>query len=102
MLLAFRAADDSLDEPVDRVELLDGQPRALRDAQLAGLVVERTLERLELAAHHLRPRRRDHRLRLRGDLRAVRRELHESVLQRAVIEAGLPRSVHRGLDPTEV
>src|SRR4249919_3481919 len=33
-------ADNPLDEPLDRVEVLDRQPLALRDHQLALLVVE--------------------------------------------------------------
>src|SRR5262245_38764784 len=33
-------ADHSLDEPLDRVQLLDGEPFALRDHELPGLVVE--------------------------------------------------------------
>ena len=45
--LALGAPDDPLDEPVDREDLLQRHPLALRDAQLAGLVVERPLELVE-------------------------------------------------------
>src|SRR5438067_2012410 len=48
--LALRAADDSPDEPVHRVEVLDGQLLALGHAELAALVIERAGELVELAA----------------------------------------------------
>src|SRR6266516_7288528 len=38
-LLALRVADHALDEPIDRVQLLDGQLLALRHPQLPLLVV---------------------------------------------------------------
>src|SRR6266511_1458645 len=37
---ALRAADDAPDEPVHRVEVLGGHPLALRETQLAILVVQ--------------------------------------------------------------
>src|SRR5690348_903161 len=45
--LALRAADDSLHEPVDRVQLLHVQLLALRHAQLAALIVQRPRELVE-------------------------------------------------------
>src|SRR6478736_10304936 len=42
--LALGASDDALDEPVHRVQILDGQPLSLLDSQLPTLVVERPLE----------------------------------------------------------
>src|SRR6476469_8419615 len=50
VVLALRASDDALDEPVDRVELVHGQPLAGLDPQLPALVVERTGELVPLAA----------------------------------------------------
>src|ERR671935_1065249 len=47
--LALGAPDHALDEPVHRIEVLDRQPLALRDSQLALLVVQRTRELVELA-----------------------------------------------------
>src|SRR5438477_7133002 len=47
--LSLGASDDALDEPVHGVQVLHGQPLALRDAQLPVLVVERTLELVPLA-----------------------------------------------------
>src|SRR5207302_8222481 len=40
--------------------------------------------------------------RLRGDAGAVRREAGEALLDRAVVEAGLPRAGHGRLDALEV
>src|SRR5919199_1058350 len=47
--LPLGATDDSLHEPVHRVALLHGHHMALRDAQLAALVVEGAGERRKLA-----------------------------------------------------
>src|SRR5918911_3414336 len=99
---AFGVTDHSLDEPVHRVQVLHGQPLALRDAQLPLLVVERPGELVELAGLDLLHLLRDRGLRLRAHLRAVRRKAGEAVLDRAVVEAGLPRAVHRGLHPPQV
>src|SRR5581483_10224535 len=101
-------ADDSLDEPLHRVQGVDprfrvGIPaRALRDPDLAALVLDRPTELVELACHHLLLLRGDQRLRLRAHLRPVRRELREAVLDRAVVEAGLPRPVDGRLDTAQV
>ena len=46
---ALRAALDALDQPVDREDLRQGHPLALRDAELARLVVDRALELVERA-----------------------------------------------------
>src|SRR5881392_1166530 len=48
-LLALRAADHALHEPVHLVQVLDAQLLALRDAQLPLLVVEGTSELVERA-----------------------------------------------------
>src|SRR5215211_3157016 len=101
-LLALRAADRALDEPVDRVQLLDRQPLALLDPQLSGLVVERARELVERALDERLLLLGDRRLGLRRDLRPVRSEAHEFVLQAAVVEARLPGSVHRGLNAGDV
>src|SRR5947208_13336568 len=45
--LALGAADHALDQPVHRVEVVDGHPLALPDAELATLVVQRTRELVE-------------------------------------------------------
>src|SRR6266849_6435134 len=100
--LSLRAADHALDEPVHRVEVLDGQALPGRHAQLAALVVERALELVELARGQCRLLRRDRRLRLGRHGRAVRRDADEVVLEVSVVEAGLPGAVHRGLDAAEV
>src|SRR5438105_15748155 len=42
--------DDSLDEPLHRIQVLDPEALALRDHQLAALVVERAGELVEVAA----------------------------------------------------
>src|SRR5207253_10885482 len=100
--LTLGATDDSLHEPVHRVALLDGHHVSPRDAQLPALVVEGPGERRERAGDHLLLLLRDHRLRLGRHGRAVRCEAREAVLQRAVVEARLPRPVHRGLDARDV
>src|SRR5215210_2859451 len=46
---ALGATDHAPDEPVHRVQVLDRQPLALRNAQLALLVVERARELVERA-----------------------------------------------------
>ena len=46
---ALGASDHAFDEPVHRVELLEGQPLPLGDTELALLVVERTGELVERA-----------------------------------------------------
>src|SRR5437868_454349 len=89
--LALRAADHALHEPVHRVQLLHRHPLALLDAELPLLVVERTLELVERAVLDSAHLLRDRRLRLLAHLRAVRGELREAVLDRPVVEAGLPR-----------
>ena len=70
--------------------------------KLALLVVERPREDVELAGDDRLPLRGDRRLRLRRDLRPVRREAREAVLDRAVVEARLPGSVDRRLDALHV
>src|SRR5207248_2212507 len=102
LLSAFGATDHAFDEPVHRVEVLDRETLPLLHAQLALLVVERTRELVELAAQQLRLLAGDHRLRLRRDLRAVRRQADETVLETAVVEAGLPGAVDRRLRAPEV
>src|SRR5262245_61760271 len=92
-LSALGATDHGFDEPVHRVQVLDRQPLALGDAQLALLVVQRTGELVELAADDRRPLRRDRLLRLRGDLRPVLGEVGEAVLHVPVVEACLPAAV---------
>src|ERR1044072_5798654 len=78
--LALGAPDPALDEPVHRVELLDAELVALLHAELPLLVAQRARELVELAPHERLLLRRDQPLRLRGDLRAVRREAREAVL----------------------
>src|SRR5881397_114446 len=51
----LRAADHALDEPAHRVQVLHRQPLPLRDAQLAGLVVQRAGELVELAGDQRSP-----------------------------------------------
>ncbi len=70
--------------------------------ELAALVVERSREDLELAAHDRRLLGCDHGLGLGGDLRSVRGKAGEPVLDAAVVEGGLPRPVHRCLDAAQV
>src|SRR6476619_2703216 len=99
---ALGATDHAFDEPVHCVQVLDGELLPLLHAELALLVVERTGELVELAAHDRRLLRRDRRLRLCGDLRAVGGEPDHPVLDGPVVEAALPTVVHRGLDAPEV
>src|SRR5436190_4534178 len=101
-LSALGATDHASDEPVHCIEVSDRELLPLLDAELALLVVERTGELVELAAHDRRLLRGDHRLRLRRDLRTVRRQPDHPVLDAAVVEAALPAAVHRGLDAPEV
>src|SRR5690349_14338507 len=101
-LSALGATDHAFDEPVHRVQVLDREALALLHAQLALLVVERTGALVELAAHDRGLLRGDRRLRLRRDLRAVRRQPDHPVLDAAVVKARLPTAVHRGLDALEV
>src|SRR5438874_604451 len=96
-VLALRATDDALDEPVHPVQVLDGHALALREPQLALLVVQRTGELVERALDQSRLLARDRRLRLRGDLRPVGSKADHPVLEVAVVEVRLPRSVHRSL-----
>src|SRR5436190_9507019 len=88
--------DHASDEPLHRVQLVDARLRVrvealpLRDPQLARLVVDRPAERVPLAGHDQRTLPGDRRLGRSGDLRPVRREAREAVLDRAVVEARLP------------
>src|SRR5712691_7371678 len=66
--LSLGATDDALHEPAHRVEVLDGQALALRDAQRPLLVVQRPGELVELAADERGLLLRDRLLRLRADL----------------------------------
>src|SRR5438093_10909603 len=106
-LLARRATDHALHEPVHSVEAVrsareDLHRLALRNTQLPTLIVERAGEHVEAAVLH--------RLHLRGDLGLRRRthvrpewsELREAVREAAVVEAGLPRARHRFLDALRV
>src|ERR687887_1781380 len=61
--LALRAPDHALHEPVHRVEVLDSQLLALRNADLPALVTERAAELVEAALDERLPLRRDLRLR---------------------------------------
>src|SRR5581483_3749432 len=100
--------DHAPDEPLHRVQGVDPGLRVrvealpLRDPQLPGLVVDRAAERVPLAGDDQRLLLRDRRLRLRRDLRPVRRQAGEPVLDRAVVEARLPGAGDRGLDPAQV
>src|SRR4051812_19708411 len=100
--LALRAPDDALDEVVHGHQVAVGRAMARLDAQLALLVVDRAAELVPLAAHDLRALGSDELLRRSGDLRAVRSEQREPVLDAPVVRAGLPRAVHRGRGATEV
>src|SRR5689334_5893109 len=99
---ALGATDHALDEPVHCIQVLDRELLPLLDTELALLVVQRSAELVELAAHDRRLLRRDRALRLRGDLRAVGGEPDHPVLDAAVVEAALPAVVHRRLDASEV
>src|SRR5438093_1758508 len=79
--------DYSLDQPLHGVQVLDPEALALRDHQLAALVIERAGELVELPGLDLLLLREDQRLRLRRDRRAERRQLREAVVDRAVVEA---------------
>src|SRR5438128_4119533 len=102
LVLALRASDHALDEPVHRVEVPHREPLALRDAQLPFLVVERASELVERPVLDRLHLRRDRRLRLRADPGAVRSELGEAVPDAPVVEARLPGPAHRRLDPAQV
>src|SRR6266508_567221 len=102
MYLALRVADHAPDEPVHRVEVLDRQPLALGHAQLALLVVERAGELVERSRDKLRLDLRDGHLRRLLDPGTVGRQAREAVLDRPVVEAGLPGPVHRGPDAGHV
>src|SRR4051812_44486199 len=91
--LALGAADHAFDEPVHRVQVLHAQPLALLDAELALLVVERAGELVELAADERLLLRCDQALRLRRDLRPVRGQADQLVLDAPVVEARVPRAV---------
>src|SRR5512144_2699980 len=82
--LAGGAALDALDEPVHRIEIGDRQLLALRHPELPALVVERAGELVERAVDDRLPLRSDLRLRRGRHLRAVRRDVREPVLDRAV------------------
>src|SRR5437660_1758378 len=87
-LLAGRAPDHALHEPVHAVEAVraagqDVHLLPLRHAQLALLVVERARELVVRPVLDLLHLRRDRRLGRRGDLRPERREAGEAVLDRA-------------------
>src|SRR3984893_12395182 len=101
-LSARGATDHAFDEPVHRIEVLDRHALPFLETQLALLVVQGAAELVELSAEQGRLLPGDRRLRLCLDLRAVRGEAEEAVLEVAVVEAGLPGAVHRGLGATEV
>src|SRR3954454_4547815 len=92
--LALGAADHAFDQPVHRVEVLQAQPLALLHPQLALLVVERPGELVELAADESLLLRCDQALRLRRDLRAVRGQADQAVLDAPVVEVGVPGAFH--------
>src|SRR6266566_552677 len=97
------APDHAPDEPLHRVQVGKHlQTLARRHLELAALIVERPLEHVELARLDRLLLRGDQLLRLRAHARPVRRELREAVVDRAVIEAGLPRAVDRCLHALEV
>src|SRR5438552_18776989 len=78
--------DYSLHQRLDGVQVLDGEPLAGWDHQLAALVIEGACELEELAALDRLLPGQDRRFRLRGDPGAERRELREAVLDRSVVE----------------
>src|SRR5436190_3089142 len=96
------APDHALDQILHRVQVADRRALALPDPDLAGLVLDRTTELVELPGHDQPLVLRDQGLRLGRDLRAVLREAREPVLDRAVVEAGLPGAVHGRLDALQV
>src|SRR5580765_5715890 len=100
--LALGAPEHALDEPVHRVELLHAQLLAFLEAELALLVVERAFELVELPADEAALLGCDQPLRLRGHLRAIRREGDQAILDAPVVEAGFPGVVHDGLDALQV
>src|SRR3989442_1478500 len=100
--LSLRAADHALDEPVHRVQILNRQPLAGRDAHLARLVGERPRELVELPRDDRGALGLDRGPRLGRDAGPERGDVGEVVLDRPVVEAGLPGAVHRRLDPRQV
>src|SRR5437867_3648634 len=100
--LSLGASDHALHEPVHRIEVLHRQLLALGYPELAALVVERSGELVERAVEDGLALGVDLRLRRSRDLRPERRDAGETVLHRAVVEACLPRAVHRRLDTLEV
>src|SRR6478672_12986674 len=94
VVLALGATDDALDEPGHAGQVLHRHALALRDPQLARLVVQRACELVERAVDQRRSLGRNRRLRLRTDLRAVRSEADHLVLEIAVVEVDLPGPVH--------
>src|SRR5437773_2072577 len=106
-LLARRATDHALHEPVHSVEAVrsareDLHRLALRNAQLPTLIVERAGEHVEAAVLHRLHLRGDPGLRGRSHARPVGSERREAVFEVAVVEAGLPRAGHRFLDTLRV
>src|SRR5215471_6620269 len=101
-------SDHTLHEPLHRVERVDSRLRvrveagSLRDLHRPALVVDRAAELVPLPGLDQLLLRGDRRLRLGGDARAVRRELGETVVDRAVVEAGLPGAGEGFLDPLQV
>src|SRR5438034_9216680 len=100
--LSLGASDHALHEPVHRIEVLHRQLLALRDPELAALVVERAGELVERAVDERLPLGGDLRLGGRAHLWAIRRDVGEAVLDRAVVETRLPRAVHRSPHPLRV
>src|SRR5262245_9439620 len=97
-----KSSNDALHEPVHGVEILDVQPGALRDLELPLLVVERPRELVELPAHDLGLFLEDRGSHRRAHLGPERRQPDQPVLDRAVVEARLPRAVPRRRDPPQV
>src|SRR5947208_3372718 len=99
---AFRAADDPLHEPVDRVQIAHAQLRAGWDLDCAGLVLQRTLEFVEASALerlHLGVDLRLHRLRHGAPIGG---EADHPVGDAAVVVVRLPAAIHRGFHPLGV
>src|SRR5712692_1699504 len=90
--------DDALYEPLHRVQVLDPQALAFRNRDLAALVLHRPAELVEGVVLDRLLLRRNLRLRRRAHRRPVWSEPREAVLDRAVVEARLPRPGDRRLD----